>query len=156
MKLKEEKVDSQLVSDFIDELVNQMRAQDTYGSWDGKKNEELLKDYIIDVQKRKEIPIIGDPDPDILWRVELFFNAVALTIEKRTGVLVVPMMSMHHEGFGRVILFGGRLVVVNKTLRDVHRFGYPTLEKLGEAGAKYALMGIEMITRFPEVARFEG
>ncbi|ACD83923.1 NifX-associated nitrogen fixation protein [Candidatus Methylacidiphilum infernorum] len=156
MKLNEVKMDDQLLSGFIDELVNQYRAQDTYGNWDGKKDEELLKDYIVDAQKRKEIPIIGDPDPDVLWRVELFFNAVALTIEKRTGVLIVPMMSMHHEGFGRVILFGGRLVVINKTLRDVHRFGYPTLEKLAEAGAKYASMGIEMISRFPEVARFEG
>ncbi|CAI9084922.1 hypothetical protein A7K93_02830 [Candidatus Methylacidiphilum fumarolicum] len=156
MKLKEEKIDAELIKEFLTELVNQLRAQDTYGNWEGKKNEELLKDYIIDAQKRKEIPIIGDPDPDILWRIELFFNAVALTIEKKTGVLVVPMMSMHHEGFGRVVLFGGRLVVINKTLRDVHRFGYPSLEKLGETGAKYATLGIEMISRFPEAARFEG
>ena len=34
------------------------------------------------------------------------------------------MMKMSHEGFGRMILTAGRLIVVNKHLRDVHRFGF--------------------------------
>ena len=52
-------------------------------------------------------------------------------IERATGVMVSPMMKMHHEGFGRMVLTAGRLVVVNKQLRDVHRFGFDSLEKLG-------------------------
>ncbi len=48
----------------------------------------------------------------------------------------------------------GRLVVVNKQLRDVHRFGFLSLEKLAEEGAKYVQQGIEMIEKFPEVAKY--
>ncbi|MHB1670667.1 MAG: NifX-associated nitrogen fixation protein, partial [Acidiferrobacter sp.] len=112
---------------FVQELVKQWRAQDTHGAWDGKTEFDLLEPYVVDKAKRKEMPIIGDPDPETLWRLELFYNAVGLCVERRTGVMAQPMIKMHHEGFGRLVLLAGRLVVVNKHLRDVHRYGYPTL-----------------------------
>jgi probable nitrogen fixation protein len=67
--------------------------------------------------------------------------------------MVQPMMKMHHEGFGRMILTAGRLIIVVKHLRDVHRFGFDTLEKLAEEGAKLIAAGTEMIEKYPEVAR---
>jgi probable nitrogen fixation protein len=103
---------------------------------------------------RKEMPIMGDPDPETLWRIELFYNAVGLAIERSTGIMVAPMMKMHHEGFGRMILTAGRLIVGNKYLRDVHRFGFESLEKLSDEGSKLVAAGVEMIERFPEVAKF--
>ncbi|WP_018292017.1 NifX-associated nitrogen fixation protein [Verrucomicrobium sp. 3C] len=147
---------SELREAFLRELVKQQRAQDTYGVWDGKKDEELLESFILDAAKRKQIPIVGDPDPETLERVEMFFNAVGLTIERKTGIMVMPMMTMHHEGFGKMVLLAGRLALVNKVLRDVHRFGFPNQEKLAEAGEKYVTAALEMIERFPEVARFGG
>lgn len=139
---------------FFQELVEQWRAQDAHGIWDSKRDEELLDPYILDRAKRRAIPIVGDPDPDTLWRVELFYNAVGLAIERKTGVMVTPMMKMHYEGFGRVVLIAGRLVVVNKQLRDVHRFGFSSLEKLVAEGEKLVAAGIEMIGCFPEVVRY--
>lgn len=141
-------------SPFIQELVKQWRAQDTHGAWEGKSDETLLAPYIVTREQRREMPIIGDPDPEVLWRLELFFNAVGLAIERRTRVMVSPMMKMSHEGFGRQVLLAGRLVVVNKQLRDVHRFGFETVEKLAEEGEKYVAAGVEMIAKFPEVANW--
>jgi probable nitrogen fixation protein len=139
---------------FVKELVKVWRAQDTHGSWDSKSDLDLLKPYIVDKEKRRALPIVGDPDPDTIWSLELFFNAIALAIERATGVMVTPMLKMHHEGFGRMVLIGGRLIVVNKQLRDVHRFGFDNLGKLAEEGDKYVKAGIEMIEKFPEVARY--
>ncbi len=59
------------------------------------------------------------------------------------------MMKMSHEGFGRVLLTTGRFVVVSKTLRDVHRFGFETFEKLGEAGGKLVAEAAEWIAKTP-------
>jgi len=139
---------------FIRELIKIWRAQDTHGTWDSKTDIELLEPYIVDKQKRRALPIIGDPDPDTIWRLELFFNAVALSIERATSVMVSPMLKMHHEGFGRMVLIGGRLIVVNKQLRDVHRFGFDNLGKLADEGDKYVKAGVEMIEKFSEVARY--
>lgn len=152
MELSPDQVAAQ--SPFIRQLVKIWRAQDTHGTWDGKTDLELLEPYIVDKAKRRLLPIMGDPDPETIWRLELFFNAIALSIELETGVMVSPMLKMSHEGFGRMVLIGGRLIVVNKQLRDVHRFGFDSLAKLAEEGAKYVQQGVEMIGRFPDVARY--
>ena len=145
---------SPLDSVFVKELIKQWRAQDSYGTWDGKSDAALLEPYVLDKAKRQAIPIVGDPDPETLWRLELFYNAIGLSIERASGIMVTPMMKMHHEGFGRMVLIAGRLIVVNKQLRDVHRFGFPSLEKLAEEGEKLVAQGVEMINRYPEVARY--
>ena len=142
-----------LDSVFIKELIKQWRAQDMHGSWDGKSDLDLLEPYILTKEKRRAIPMMGDPDPETLWRVDLFYNAVGLAIERSTGIMVAPMMKMHHEGFGRMILTAGRLIVANKYLRDIHRFGFDSLEKLAEEGGKIIAAGVEMIEKYPEVAR---
>ena len=102
--------------------------------------------------KRQAIPIVGDPDPETAAR--LFYNAVGLSIERASGVMVTPMMKMSHEGFGRMVLIAGRLIVVNKQLRDVHRFGFPSMEKLAQEGEKLVAAGVDMINKYPEVARY--
>ena len=137
---------------FVKELVKQLRAQDTHGVWEGKSDLKLLEPFIVDKAKRREIPIMGDPDPETLWRLELFYNAVALSIERETKIMVSPMMKMHHEGFGRLILSAGRLIVINKHMRDVHRFGFDNLGKLAEEGEKLVAAGAEMIRKYPDVA----
>jgi probable nitrogen fixation protein len=141
-------------SPFVRELIKQWRAQDSHGAWDRKSDAQLLDPYIIDKERRRQIPIMGDPDPETLWRLELFYNAVGLSIERATGIMVSPMMKMHHEGFGRMILTAGRLIVVNKHLRDVHRFGFDSMAKLAAEGEKLVAAGIEMINQCPEVARY--
>jgi probable nitrogen fixation protein len=141
-------------SAFIKELIKQWRAQDAHGAWDRKSDLDLIEPYILDKEKRRQMPIIGDPDPETLWRIELFYNAVGLAIERATGVMVSPMMKMHHEGFGRMILIAGRLIVVNKQLRDVHRFGFDSLTKLAQEGEKLIGAGVEMIEKYPDVAHY--
>jgi probable nitrogen fixation protein len=138
----------------VRELVKQWRAQDAHGAWEGKSDQMLLEPYILTREKRREIPIIGDPDPETLWRMELFYNAIGLAIERATGVMVSPMMKVHHEGFGRLVLTAGRLIVVNKQLRDLHRFGFESLEKLAAEGEKLVAAGVEMITKYPELANY--
>lgn len=139
-------------SPFIPELVKQWRAQDAHGNWDGKDDEALLSSYIVSKEQRRAMPIVGDPDPDTLWRMELFYNAVSMAIERDTGVIASPMMKMHHEGFGRVVLIAGRLVVLSRHLRDVHRFGFESMARMAEEGDKLVASGVEMIRKYPGLA----
>lgn len=139
---------------FVKELIKIWRAQDSHGAWEGKTDLSLLEPYILDKEARRALPIMGDPDPETIWRMELFFNAVALSIERATGVMISPMLKMSHEGFGRMVLIGGRLIVVNKQLRDVHRFGFDNFGKLAEEGDKYVNAGVEMIGKFRAVADY--
>jgi len=146
--------ESLLQDAFVRELIKQIRAQDTHGTWDGKSELQLLEPYILTTEQRRALPIMGDPDPETLWRLDLFHNAVGLAIERATKCMVSPITKMSHEGFGRTVLTAGRLIVVNRHLRDVHRFGFPSLAKLAEAGNKLVKEGIEMIEKYPEAANY--
>jgi probable nitrogen fixation protein len=143
-----------LTTPFVQQLIRQLRAQDTNGTWDNKTDLQLLKPYIHTAEERRALPILGDPDPETLWYLEIFYNAIAVAIERETGQMVSSMMKMSHEGFGRMVLIAGRLVVVNKQLRDVHRFGFSSLATLAEAGGKFLEEAIEMIRSYPAVAQF--
>lgn len=141
-----------LKTSFVQTLSKLVRAQDRFGVWEGKPDTDLLAEYIVDKEKRKLIPIVGDPDPDLLSRLELFYGAVSLEVEKRTGVMSAPIMKMSHEGFGRMVVTAGRLIVINKHLRDVHRFGFLSFAKLAEDGAKMVDDAVGWIEKYPEVA----
>lgn len=141
-----------LTAPFVRTLVRVVRAEDTFGVWERKSDAEILADFIVTKEQRRQIPIIGDPDPDVLGRVEKFYIAVGLDIERATGRMASPMMKMSHEGFGRVILSVGRLVVISKSLRDVHRFGFESFNKLAEAGEKLVDDAREWIDAYPAVA----
>ncbi|KAA0681641.1 NifX-associated nitrogen fixation protein [Azospirillum brasilense] len=143
---------SDLAEAFLKTLVMLFRAEDSYGAWEGKSDETILAPFILDKEARAAIPIMGDPDPDTLWRLELFYKAVGITVEKQTGHIASPIMKMSHEGFGRMVLTTGRLVVVSKHLRDVHRFGFPSLEKLAADGAKVVDEAVALIRKYPDVA----
>ncbi len=142
------------IAGFAAELVMQIRAQDSHGSWERKSDHHLLKDFVVDKEQRRAIPIIGDPDPDTLWRLEVFYGALCLAIERRCGKMVSPMMKLSHEGFGRMVLICGRLVVINKALRDVHRFGFDSLDRLNAEADKMISSAIAMIEQFPAVADY--
>ena len=142
-------------SRFLLELVRQVRALDTHGHWEGKCDETILAPFIIDREARKRIPMIDDPDPEVLERLELFYSAAALAIERVSGVMVTQMMKMHHEGFGRVMLTAGRLIIFNRYHRDVHRFGFDNLDELVRKGDLVVAAGLDMVRRYPEVTVHE-
>jgi probable nitrogen fixation protein len=142
-----------LTSPFLKALARLIRAADSYGAWDKKSDVDLLKPFIVTKEERRAIPIIGDPDPDTLHRVDQYYQAVGLAIESKTSLMASPMMKMSHEGFGRVVLTTGKLVVFAKSLRDVHRFGFESLEALAREGEKAVDQAIATIDEYPTVAR---
>jgi probable nitrogen fixation protein len=79
---------------------------------------------------------MGDPDEIVMSRVRAFYNAIAALIEKECGLMAVPMINLTHEGFGRALITVGKLVVMDRTLRDVHRFGFPSLSKMKDEATR--------------------
>jgi probable nitrogen fixation protein len=144
--------DALLQTDFIKEMVKQMRALDSYGTYDGWPVERILAPYVLTKEQRRQIPVIGDPDDVTLSRVKAFYNAIAVMIEKECGLMAAPMMNITHEGFGRVLITVGKLVVLDRTLRDVHRFGFDSLSKLKDEADKPLAVALNIVGQYSEVA----
>ncbi|PLZ35515.1 hypothetical protein CBP27_13705, partial [Fischerella thermalis WC542] len=116
-------------------------------------DELILKPFIVSKQKKREISVEGEVDPVTIGRIMAFYRAVAACIEKETGLLSQVVVDLSHEGFGWALVFSGRLLLAVKTLRDAHRFGFESLEKVAEEGEKLVQKGVELAQRFPEVGR---
>jgi probable nitrogen fixation protein len=141
-----------LESDFIKEMVKQMRAIDTYGTYEGWSALRILDPFVLTKERKREIPVVGDPDEITMARVKAFYNAISSLIEKECGLMAIPMINLTHEGFGRAVITVGKLVVMDKTLRDVHRFGFPSLSKMKDEADKILSVALEIIGEYPEVS----
>ena len=137
---------------FAKEISRQTRALDSYGQWDGKPIEAILAPFILTKEQKREIPMIGDPDDVLLSRVKAFYNAIAVMIETECGKMAVPFIQITHEGFGRALIIVGKLVVMDKTLRDVHRFSFESVSKMKDEADKYLAVALELIGKHSEVA----
>jgi hypothetical protein len=51
--------DSILESDFVIEMVRQLRAIDSYGTYDSWSAERILEPFILSKEKMREIPVVG-------------------------------------------------------------------------------------------------
>jgi len=139
-------------TDFMKEMVRQMRALDTYGVLDGKPVEALLDGFILTKERKAAIPIIGDPDELTVARIKAFYNAIAILVEKECGKMAVSLVHLSHEGFGRVVITVGKLVAIDRVLRDVHRFGFESFSKMKTEADKQLSLAIELVGRHSDVA----
>jgi probable nitrogen fixation protein len=80
------------------------------------------------------------------------YNAISALIEKECGLMAVLTINVTHEGFGRALITVGKLVVMDKTLRDVHRFSFPTLSKMKDEADRILSVALEIIGEYPKVA----
>ncbi len=138
---------------FLKKIVQQIRANDPYGTYRNWGDELLLKPYVVSKAQKREISVDGEVDPITKGRILAFYRAVAARIEEETGLLSQVVIDLSHEGFGWALIFSGRLLLAARTLRDAQRFGFDSLEKLAAEGAKITQSGINLANRYPEVGR---
>ena len=144
--------DPVLATDFAIEMTRQIRALDSYGTYDKLSDAEVLDPFILSKERRQNIPIVGDPDEIVMERVRAFYNAIAVLVEKECKLMAVPLVNLTHEGFGRCLISVGKLIVMDRSLRDVHRFGFPSLSKMKDEGDKLLSVALEIIGKYPKVA----
>ncbi len=141
-----------LESEFAVELVRQVRAIDPYGTYDGWPAHKVLDPFVLTKERLRELPLIGDPDEIVVARLTAFYNAISAMIERECGLRASPVISLSHEGFGRALIIVGKLVVMDRTLRDVHRFGFPSVSKMKDEADKLLSVALEIIGAHSPVA----
>ncbi len=145
--------DPALSNPIVSEIIRQMRAIDAYGVWDNAGENEIIDPFVMTKERKRNVPIVGDPDEEVMARVKAWYNALSVCIEGKTGLMAVPIVNLTHEGFGRAIIAVGKLIVADKNLRDVHRFGFKSLEAMQEEAAKIIDKAAALVEAHREVAK---
>jgi probable nitrogen fixation protein len=133
-------------------MIKQLRAIDTYDTYDGWSDAKIIDPLVLTKERKREIPIIGDPDGLTIARVKAYYNSLASLIEKKSGLMAAPIINITHEGFGRALIMIGKLVVVDKVLREVHRFGFASLDDMCEKSDKTIEKALELIEKYKAAA----
>lgn len=134
---------------YVDTLIGQIRALDQFGTWVNKSDEDLLiEKYVKSKEDLKNIPIIADIDEMQIQDIRLIYQAVALAFEKITGVMCSVVMEMSHEGFGRVVVYTGNIVLCTKSFKDAHRFSFRELDKLKDEGEKLLTKACDIYEKY--------
>ncbi|KUM28390.1 hypothetical protein AU467_34755 [Mesorhizobium loti] len=118
---------------FVKCLVRLIRAQEFYCLWEGKSDAALLADFIVTRKQRRVIPGMGYPDPQALWRLDMFYTAAGLAIAERYRPVTSPILEAKPL---RPLGAGLPVPGVGSFFPEVHRFGFETLRQLAEAGTK--------------------
>ncbi len=140
------------INGFLRDLVDQLRAADTYGQFEGLSDERLLAPFVLTREQRRDLPGDGEVDPITEGRLRSYFQAISAGVEKATGLVTSYVLDLSREGFGRVVVFAGRLVAMSDVLRDAHRFGFDSLAQLGERGDALVRAAVLQIETYPEPA----
>ncbi|WP_435054035.1 DUF269 domain-containing protein [Mesorhizobium australicum] len=93
---------------------------------------------------------MGYPDPDILWRLDMFSTAVGLAIAERFRPVTSPIVEMKTvRTSGQCFSRSGS----SSFCPDVHWFGFETFRQLGEAGTRLVDDATSAIEAYRDVAR---
>ncbi|CAO5193615.1 Protein in nifX-nifW intergenic region [Frankia sp. AiPs1] len=137
---------------FLRDLLDQVRAGDTYGQLSRFSDEQMLAPFVVTKEQRRAIPATCDLEAATEARLRSFYQAVAAAVEKATGAFSTTILDLNHEGFGRAIVFAGRLVVIDNALRDVQRFGFDSLDALAARGESLVIGATKIIDQYHGVA----
>ena len=136
-------------SAFMQALLRQVKATDQYGVRDGWSVERLLEPYF----RKRSLEAGCVVDSTALLRVQLFYQALAILIEGECGQMVSTIVNVNDEGFGRVVLIVGRLVVLDKTVRDAGRFGFATPQAMQAEAEKLLAVAVGLIGKYSDAAK---
>lgn len=144
--------DTNLSSDIVKDMIKQLRAIDAYDTYAGWSEAKIIDPIVLTKERKQSIPVIGDPDEITIARLKAYYNSLATLIEKKSGLMAAPVVHLSHEGFGRALIMVGKLVVVDKILRDTHRFGFSSLDDLRDKSDKIIANALALIEKYNAAA----
>ncbi len=141
--------------EILKEIVNQIRAYDTYGTWEKKSDHDILNHlFLTKPEKQASLSLMGhcEVDPKALLKLHAYFKAIGVLIEKSSGLLTSVVINLDEEGNGIVLIYSGRLILVNKSIRDANKFRFKSLDEMALQAQKFIDKALELLEKYREVA----
>jgi len=68
-------------------------------------------------------------------------------------MLTSVVINIDDEGNGNVLIYSGRLILLNKTIRDANKFSFKSTEDMLKQGSKVINGAMQLLEKYEEVAR---
>ncbi len=134
---------------FRDVLIIKIRSHDPHNIWKNVADETLMsRYYVVTKEDKKKIDAFTVISPETVAKIRLYYEAVALYVEELSGRMIITVLDINTEGFGRALLVHEDYILLQKFHRNAHKFGFATLEDAVEEGETLAAKAIEKSKSF--------
>lgn len=141
---------------ILKEVVNQVRNYDFYGAWAKKSDENILEQlFLSKPEKKSSVSLIGhcEVDPKAILKIHAYFKAIGVVLEKLSGLLTSVVINIDEEGNGIILIYAGRLILLNKVIRDANRFHFKSLEDMVSKAQRIIESSLELVDRYEQVTK---
>lgn len=136
---------------FRSSLVQIIDAYDMYGTYRNLTcDQKLARSFLLTPEDKKQMDSCGQISERLRTQINLFFQSIALNIERVTNKMVSCIVEMNAEGFGRAIIYTGNLILVNKAIRGTQQFAFTTIEKASKQGEKISEIAVKTLERYSQ------
>lgn len=138
-----------MANTFRDVLITKIRSHDPHNIWKNVADDTLMtRYYVLTKDDKKKIDAFSAISPETVAKIRLYYEAVALYVEQQCGKMIVTVLDINTEGFGRALLVYEDYIFLQKFHRNAHKFGFATLEEVLEEGETLAAKAIAKAESF--------
>lgn len=153
----EQEPDPEIAAAFIRRLCNLLDTEDFFGRYAAlSPQEKIARLFLASPEDKDQSDFNCAVSPKVQLQVPLLFQAVAGVIEENSDDLIQCSAEINGEGFGRALLYSGRIILVLKSLRAGFPFPFTSEDKAVRYGAACAVEGLAFLHKYKEVTALHG
>ncbi|WP_249900417.1 DUF269 domain-containing protein [Paenibacillus sp. PK3_47] len=150
-------VDPETADAFVRRLCSLLDAGDYFGRLSSLTPQgKIAQQFLASIADREQSDFNCAVSPKVRQQVPLVFQAAAGVMEEKSGALVQSTAEINGEGFGRGLLYSGRVILVLKSLRAGFPFPFTSEEKLIRYGVECIEEGLCFLNKYKEVTALHG
>lgn len=122
---------------FMETLNAKLRSHDAYGVWKKLDDNTIIsRHFVVSKEDKKKIDVYSKMPEETRAKMRLFYEAVAQNVEWQTDKMVICVLDINTEGFGRALIVYEDLILCQKVHRNAHKFGFKDLAAIEQEGEK--------------------
>lgn len=153
----EKELDQEMVEIFVRRLCNLLDTTDHFGRYANLSLQEKIERMFL---ASKEDKVQSDfncaVSPKVRLQVPVLFQAIAGVMEEKSGALIQSTAEINGEGFGRALVYSGRIILVLKSLRAGFPFPFTSEDKVIRYGLACVEEGLAFLDKYKDMTAVYG
>ncbi|MEC0172019.1 DUF269 domain-containing protein [Paenibacillus graminis] len=142
---------------FVRRLCHLLDTADFFGRHASlPPQEKIAKLFLASPEDKDQSDFNCAVSPKVRQQVPILFQAIAGVMEEKSGAMVQSTAEINVEGFGRGLLYTGRVILVLKALRAGAPFPFTSEEKTIRYGVECVEEGLAFLEKYKELTAGHG
>ncbi|WP_410514210.1 DUF269 domain-containing protein [Paenibacillus sp. BR2-3] len=153
----EPELDKEMVEAFTRRLCNLLDTEDFFGRYATLSSQEKIATlFLASPEDKNQSDFNCAVSPKVRLQVPLLFQAVAGVMEEKSGAIIQSAAEINGEGFGRALLYTGRIILVLKSLRAGFPFPFTSEDKAIRYGVACVEEGLAFLDKYNAMTALHG